>query len=369
MRLAVVLIGVAALILLSRGTQAQAQQTTSPSFMKLVYSGYSPDFLHWTWDSMAVYFDHSAPPPNNDSIISPQPYNGSVIYNVKSATTSVVTSNAQLTPLSTQENTVFAPLSIAGLNGPVDSLQYVSPDGHYVVYSGGLPIKGGDFTQYSIRLGNRQTRQSIDTQIRTDDPTDESSFYVVWNYSSTAFAVRNARPELFATFGGYVTGFQTDLTSLTVKPLMDFSLNNISYEVYNPSANLALYGVAANQSFILTDLTKTPQQNTDDPEIRLALVNVDSPGQTHIFPQLDATHIPAASFSASSENILWVITENGLVIFDVTTGKEIVVDPVVNSEWAHTASFSPDRTMLAVIHQRFDSSNPEIYVGKLPLIK
>ena len=182
------------------------------------------------------------------------------------------------------------------------------------------------------------------------------------------------------TFVGYISDFDKQIANLKVGDLQDQLVINgqnyvpggmIPFPGGSPDPSLIVYGISdsTTPNLILTTFSCGGSVLADQPScpirIRLTLYNFDNPDQSQVFTQINGDRMVTASFAAGNEQVLWAVTDQGLVQLDTRSGNLTVIDSRITSDWAPFASFSPDRHWLAVINV---DSGRQIYIAKLPTV-
>ncbi len=332
--------------------------------------------FQWSIDGKLLIFDASSGPGANDIV--------QVAYDVTTQTASQTALN-QARPstlnLSTDEITKFSPFIDPTSKQP---LAFLSPDKKYAVYpsSVGKLDETSLVTFYSVRLANRATKQVVDTTLSVLHPP--GSFNVIWNRTSTAFVVLSEVYEIGTpTLVGYISGFDKQLANLKIATQADQLIVNgqnyvpggvVPFPGGSPDPGSIVFAISDSTTLrhILTTVSCGGSVLSDQPScpvrIRLAVYDFDNPNQSQVFTQINGDLMGSASFSAESEQVLWAVTDQGLVQLDTRSGKLAVIDSRLTTDWARYANFSPDRRWLAVINVDDQYGTLHLYVAKLPTI-
>lgn len=256
-----------------------------------------------------------------------------------------------------------------------ESLQFISPNKQFVVYTSNLkrqsPDRSVDSNLFALMIGDRQSKQITDTHLSVDRPTSIESFNVLWNRKSNTFSVTAFLGEgLDTLLLGTVT--ITDREGLKVVTIP--SLKNVDAKIVNSfqfaqggviylPAPKNIYAISDNGRQILLRVTKDYAMNASS-NVRLGLIDINEPSQSKLIPSLEGLKVYGATFFENSETRIWIMTEQGLQRYDFQTENLSLVDPTINRSWlgqglANQVLFSPDRKWLALI--RLNSASDKYY--------
>ncbi|MBC7871358.1 MAG: hypothetical protein H7Y09_11015 [Chitinophagaceae bacterium] len=257
--------------------------------------------------------------------------------------------------ISSRELRANAPLS---LNLAVDyqaqiSFSFLSPNQQYVVYAAQRPENWG-LSGWPLAITNLQTGPTVfatTTSVHNLAHFD-SSYRVNWSANSSAFTVKTTSPYA-ADYVYYVTGFAENMQEASFTRLQELSVADHTLFVSDTFASLSSNG----RRIVLTGNLGGDVQ----PRKWLFIWDADNSIQGQLIEVADQYDFIAAAFTSDSSSILY-IGENGLIKYELETGKSTILNSEINSTWAERVWFSPDMRYVALLVE----SRGEMYIAEVP---
>lgn len=293
-----------------------------------VYNGFYARNISWSHDSRFVSFQPS------ESQIGVQVTDQSWYqYDVATGVLSKSNTWPHQYHLTAAEQMIFNP---AGHAEGTPSFILASPSGRYIVYG------RQEGTRRPITLGDRDSGAFISSYTADNPFLGPDVFNVLWSADESAFAMISS-----ATNGGIATlygaDFNADINSGQIEVLHSVELSGQIYSVVSP------YDISTSEIFLLHVVSDTSRWRS-----YLMVFNYAEPHASLVIQ--DFTSISSASFAPFDETKLLIVTEMGLVLYDLATLSYRLLDSSVNSDLSNGgAYFSPDGEWLA-LSQR---SSPE----------
>lgn len=237
--------------------------------------------------------------------------------------------------LTETEETLLAPVeSMIGEK----SFSAQSPTGKYILYS------RASSNNSIITIANRLTGEILESDYRATDPyggTD--NFRALWSGDETTFAL------LTKDMGSWNTTllgdhFETNVTNGRIERLLDIEINGMLYSL------LEGYDLSYNGDLLLIEgFENVSNISLNDRHSRLILFNTTNPQLSRVI--LADREVRAASFSPYSEDQILIVTDTGLILYNLTSNTSTVLNAAINNEFANRdAIFSPTGHWLVFIN-------------------
>ncbi len=328
--------------------QSPAAQIPSPT---PVHSSAVISSVWWSSNSRRVVFSNESPALGEASANSTW-----FQYDIKSA----ALSESRTWPL-------FPPL---GLNfwenfnilmrGTQRSFIYTSPDDNYAAYPGFLGANQASGNA-GILLGSFAQKRSVSAGVNASSPiSDVPAFNIIWNTSSSAFIINQSPdegvPDLM--FAGVVTNFQTNLfaTQLHTAELQ------IGRTRYLPIRG---YSISTDGEWILMKVYRDVPgvANFDELDVDAIAWSWRNPAKSRVLVNIDGRRVTDMVFANPSSDSAYLLTERGLIKFDLSAQTYNMLRNDVNSAQVVDAKFSFDGAYVAFV--RYADSRASLYVLKV----
>ena len=212
-------------------------------------------------------------------------------------------------------------------------LAFVSFDGAFIIYESQYQIHGSESgTQNRLALGNLRTREH--TVIKKGAA---SVYSIFWNASSSAALIIDVGTS---SLGGihYVSGFRESIAETHTTLLMSYMAGSHAY-------------VDMAGRYVLL-----PEQ-WEGRQTGLRLWDATMPAPPQQFAAADSPVLLAdqtvhgAAFVPGRDDQLLIVTQDGIVRYDLATDEAELVNAAIHTGWVDWAYFSPDARYVAVLSQ------------------
>lgn len=312
MKIRFVILLVVTIVLCSGQNTSMAQDMTptpTPAYEKyrLIYEGYI-EFgkIHWSPDSQSLFIDDKR-------------------YDVTTDDLTQLDTSASVITLTADEQKFYRAFQ---------DTAYISPDGIYMVYL--TEFQDEPYWRF-LGLADRKHAIYVPLGISVFD-----SFRVQWSVDSKAFVVEQDTPEGSSALLSFVSRFSGDQTQL-------FRFNQTLFFGWGGSGQSwePVFAISSNDSKIMFHY-----QNDNGNQAALWDANKVKPSDSNPSENnitIDEDGITGAGFIPGDEENVLVIGQRGLMKYNVVTGKSVVLDTEINSEWVYWAYFSPDARYVVVV--------------------
>ena len=214
------------------------------------------------------------------------------------------------------------------------SFMYPSPNGRYVAYA----HFGTDII--NVDVADRHLHRDIHTPAYVFDPFfSPYGFRVLWSEDSTTFVTLTQQPlGSDPLTPQYVSDFNTGYANLTFIDLGYLNVDGRKYGSYNA------YDISKNGRFVLLRVDEYTAGGYSP--LHLMVWDAENPDASHVVD--DFSEVVEAAFAPGDESKLLILTELGLVLYDITSDGFTVLTEEINSTWVSLSFISPDGQQLAV---------------------
>lgn len=220
-----------------------------------------------------------------------------------------------------------------------ESLLFESPDGRFVV---------------CVCYGTKILDRTQKTWVRLINAIIEpfkgpDHFRVFWSRNSEAFILLNV-DDYGYPHQYHISNNSTDIQSVVVRDITA-TINNKFYQIY-PLDVLILhdrvYDLSDDGDLVLFLGRYIAEGNPDIHSwpLRLIVWNTADPDASYVLENVKPETIVSAGFLHDSDTELWIVNEDGLVHYDLTTSTYSVMDSTITASEAY---FSPDGNYVARI--------------------
>ncbi|MBI5666795.1 MAG: hypothetical protein HZC41_02205 [Chloroflexi bacterium] len=236
-----------------------------------------------------------------------------------------------------------------------ESFTFLSPDGQYLLYPSQQATQN-DPSCNALVIANTQTGswEMVD-KIRICNVEDfERGFLVHWSADSTAFTILTSSPHAVTPFY-HITSYKPNLDAIKITNLTDFSIDSVPHTISRP------FGLSSDGKEILMRTTAVINDVTQE---TLAIWSLDIPSQSRIIEQ--SKNVIVAQFAPNDDHIILYVSEDGLIQYNLESGKSTVLEPRINSMWIDRAWISPDGKHIAWVAKAKGGNSYGVYVEPMP---
>jgi hypothetical protein len=235
--------------------------------------------------------------------------------------------------LTQAEQQIFNPAITA--EGQKSFLNY-SPNEHYLVYADAPLVND---VGWIVNIGNRQTGQIVNTSALILDPFySPLLFETLFSDDSTAFVIVTSdiasQPVI-----QYVSGYTNAPSSPSFEDLSYLVVDGVDYTSFS-AGDLSDDG----SKVLLLGYKATGETNLP---MEVIVWNVVNSIDSQVLDSFSA--VVGASFAPGTENRLLIVTELGLIEYNLSTDTFTVLNSEIRSAWVAEAIFSPDGQWVAFV--------------------
>lgn len=300
----------------------QKKEAQQPLFEPIVTDVSSANLM-WSTDSQQLVFRSIFVSQSTVHIIE----NDWSVYNIVTKSLSQTDVFPLQPTLTRAESLAFDPAFYDNL----ESFIYVSPNERYIAY-GELPTEQG----WSVTIGDRYTREKIQTNIQVLNPFLADEFDVIWSADSNTLLV-TTNDYSSQPFIQYVSNWNDNSTEIIYNFTRNLNIDNREFFIIK-GCDLSADGHIA--LVIAQDMTATERTHS------LILWDIYNTSSSIIVDGFG--DIIGASFSPNDENQVLLVTERGFIQYDILTKTYSVININISSDWVTNAIFSPDGQWVAL---------------------
>ncbi|MFN8419992.1 MAG: hypothetical protein U0528_12235 [Anaerolineae bacterium] len=325
-------------------------QTTVP---RLIYEGELFQALAWSTNSETFsFFLYSSPPPTVQS--------AAFLFSVESTTLTNAASWPFQPIISDEEASA---LKLWKDQNGIFPFIYLSPDSHSLVYPG---IDETSKKVSTLFVSNLERLQAIVIPIEITFPFASSdAFNVLWSTDSTAFAVAHLGGQGFMRID--YAQLEKDATTGDLKSARVESVNTaaIGETTYVSGVYGRLYDISDDGLWVLVLLDEfAPGYDPNTPRVaRLVVWSPTNPAESYAVKEIPGEQIRGASFAPDDKTKLLIITDSGLVKYDLKTQTQDLITAEISSKWVDDAVFSPNGRWVALIDIAYQPGVNRIYLA------
>lgn len=237
------------------------------------------------------------------------------------------------------------------------SVMYSSPNKRYVVYA--RESSPDDYYGFRVTVADLETNIVVDTSVPISNPARvRDLFDVYWSEDGKSFVVKSRL--YYSQLVTYFANYEESLSNLT-STTFDLEIGQRDFTLIDETQRVI--DISPDGSQILMAVLEIPTTNPADTNwpTRLVVWNPKNSENSIILDDIDDSTVGALVFS--SNNTLYLVTDQGLMSYDLLLRQSHVVDSTITYD---ASSFSPNATHI-ILYESIDRVY-RLMVASFPLV-